>query len=130
MITFSHIIFYVANVPATLAFYEKAFDLKIKFIHESNNYAEMVTGNVTLAFVNAEGLAATNLPDGFIRNSLTKQPQACEIVFSTDDPDALYAKAVAAGATPVTPPKMKPWGQVVGYVRDADGILIEVAQVM
>ena len=32
----------------------------------------------------------------------------------------------AAGATPVKPPERRPWGQVVGFVRDPDGFLVEI----
>jgi lactoylglutathione lyase len=36
---------YVADVLATVAFYEKAFGLARRFVHESNLYAEMETGS-------------------------------------------------------------------------------------
>ncbi|HEV7516808.1 MAG TPA: lyase, partial [Thermoanaerobaculia bacterium] len=38
-----------------------------------------------------------------------------------------YARAVEAGAAPVSQPATKPWGQDVAYVRDLDGVLIEIA---
>jgi lactoylglutathione lyase len=34
---------------------------------------------------------------------------------------------VEAGAAPVSEPATKPWGQDVAYVRDPDGVLIEIA---
>ncbi|MEM6437045.1 MAG: hypothetical protein AAF773_24805 [Cyanobacteria bacterium P01_D01_bin.115] len=34
---------------------------------------------------------------------------------------------MAAGAVAVKVPTAKPWGQVVGYVRDLNGCLIEIA---
>ena len=49
-----------------------------------------------------------------------------EIAFVTDDPEAAYRKALAAGAGAVKPPALKPWGQTVGYVRDLNGCLIEL----
>ena len=36
-----YIIIYVSDVPKTVAFYETAFDLKRRFIHESHLSAEM-----------------------------------------------------------------------------------------
>jgi lactoylglutathione lyase len=39
---------------------------------------------------------------------------------------AAFANAVATGAVVVAKPKVKPWGQTVAYVRDLDGILIEI----
>jgi lactoylglutathione lyase len=126
MIRFSHTIFYVKDVVQAVDFYEKAFGLKIKFIHESSMYAELETGNVILAFANEE-LGKMNLPDGFQPSSLNDLPQACEIVFSTDDPHAAFEKAEKAGAILISSPQMKPWGQEVAYVRDPFGILIEIA---
>jgi len=35
-------------------------------------------------------------------------------------------KATSFGAVIVSEPKKKPWGQVVAYVRDLDGFLIEI----
>lgn len=126
MIRFSYTIFYVSDVAKAAQFYASVFELEIRFIHESGTYAEIDTQGVTLAFA-SEGLAETNLPGGFKKNSLKEQPQACEVAFTTDDPDALHKKAVKAGAIPLAPPQKKPWGQTVGYVRDPFGILIEIA---
>ncbi len=126
MIKFSHTIFYVKDVSKTIHFYGAAFGIKPKFIHESNAYAELMTEGVALAFV-SEDLAMTNLPEGYERNSIGRLPQACEIAFTTDDPEKWYRKALEAGAIELTPPQLKPWGQVVAYVRDPNGILIEIA---
>lgn len=126
MIRFSHTIFYVKDVLQAVEFYEKAFGLKVKFIHESSMYAEMETGDVILAFANEE-LGKMNLPNGFQTSSLSDLPQACEIVFSADDLHAAFEKAEKAGALRLSTPEMKPWGQEVAYVRDPFGILIEIA---
>jgi len=44
----------------------------------------------------------------------------------TSDVPALYARAVKAGATAVSEPATKPWGQTVAYLRDKDGHLVEL----
>ena len=123
-ISLGYSIIYVADVPATVAFYERAFGLQLRFLHESKLYAEMETGHTALAFA-GEPLAELN---GFaIRpNRKTDLAAGFEVAFVTDDPEAAYAKAVAAGAFALTPPTAKPWGQVVGYVRDLNGCLIEL----
>jgi lactoylglutathione lyase len=41
-----YVIVYVPDVAATVAFYERAFGIKRRFIHESGTYAEMETGIV------------------------------------------------------------------------------------
>lgn len=122
----SYTILYVKDVPSSVAFYEKAFGLKQRFIHESGQYAEMETGETKLAFASNE-LAKSNLPQGFQENSLSNLPAGIEIGFVDDDVPRAFAHALNSGATPVVEPKVKPWGQTVAYARDPDGILIEIA---
>ena len=43
-------ILYVPDVPATLKFYEAAFGLTTRFLHESGDYGELETGSTALAF--------------------------------------------------------------------------------
>ena len=126
---FSYTILYVKDVAQSVAFYEKAFGLKQQFIHESKQYAEMETGETTLAFASNE-LAKSNLPQGFQENSLLNLPAGIEVGFVTDDIVAALSRAIEAGAVVVVDAKVKPWGQTVAYVRDFDGILIEIASPM
>ncbi|OKH41718.1 glyoxalase [Calothrix sp. HK-06] len=125
----SYTILYVKDVPSSVAFYEKAFGLKQRFIHESGQYAEMETGETKLAFASTE-LASSNLPQGFQENSLSNLPAGIEIGFVDEDVPTAFTNAVNAGAVAVVEPKVKPWGQTVAYVRDIDGILIEIASPM
>ena len=43
-------ILYVPDVPATLKFYEAAFGLVTRFLHDSGDYGELETGSTALAF--------------------------------------------------------------------------------
>ncbi|WP_088893762.1 VOC family protein [Leptolyngbya ohadii] len=129
MVQFAYTILYVENVPQSVAFYEKAFNLKRRFLHESHQYAEMETGGTTLAFAVNE-LAKSNLPEGFRENSLSNPPAGIEIGLAVTDVPAAFSQAVGAGAIAVTEPKVKPWGQTVAYVRDLDGILVEICTSM
>jgi lactoylglutathione lyase len=84
----------------------------------------METGTTTLAFA-GEPMAAMN--ELAIRPNRSADVTAgFEIAFVTDDPEAAYRKAVNAGASAFKPPTKKPWGQVVGYVRDLNGCLVEI----
>jgi uncharacterized glyoxalase superfamily protein PhnB len=125
VIYFSYTILYVKSVPLAVDFYQKAFGLQQRFIDETEQYAEMETGTTTLAFASTE-LANSNLPQGFQENSRSSLPAGIEVGFTADDVEAAFAQAIEAGALVVTEPKVKPWGQTVGYVRDLDGILIEI----
>lgn len=118
-------ILYVKDVPRSVAFYEDAFGLTRRFVHEAGMYAEMDTGSTTLSFA-ANGLAKSNLPGGFQENSLSALPAGFEIAFISEDVPAAYERALAAGAIAVSPPKSKPWGQIVAFVRDKDGIVVEI----
>ena len=123
---FAYTILYVSDVSRTVSFYEKAFGLKKRFIHESGDYAEMETGATTLSFTSNE-LAQSNLPAGFRENDLSHPPAGIEIAFTTDDVPVAFTRALKVGATEVAKPQMKPWGQQVAYVRDLDGVLVEIA---
>lgn len=117
-------ILYVPDVAATVEFYERAFGLARRFVHESGTYAEMETGATALAFA-AESLAEAN---GLaIRASRPRElPAAFEVALVTDDPEGAFRRATEAGAVPVKSVETKPWGQKVGYVRDLNGALVEL----
>ena len=91
-----YVIVYVQDVPASLAFYERAFGLARKFLHESNQYGELDTGGTTLSFAN-EGLIAAA---GILArpNRRTAEPAGAEVGLLTDDVAAAFERAVAAGA--------------------------------
>jgi lactoylglutathione lyase len=120
---FGYCILYVPDVPAALSFYEQAFGLSRKFLHESNTYGELATGTTRLSFA-AESLAETQ--GEFRPNRPRDKPCAMEVAFVTDDVAGAFERAVAAGAKPHSKPKRQPWGQIVGYVRDLNGFLVEL----
>ena len=122
-------IIYVPDVEKAAAFYEKTFGLKRKFLDESGKYAEMDTGATTLS-VAADDLAQSHFSTSFARNEPAKPPAGIEIAFTTPDVPAAFSKAVSAGASPLAEPTEKPWGQVAAYVRDLNGVLIEICTPM
>jgi catechol 2,3-dioxygenase-like lactoylglutathione lyase family enzyme len=122
---FAYIILYVRDVAKSLAFYEAAFGLTRRFLHDSGTYGELETGPTTLSFAE-EALARSNLDGGFRPASLQEPPGACEVGLATDDVVAAYDRALREGAVSAAAPKTKPWGQVVAYVRDLDGHLVEL----
>jgi len=122
---FGYLIVYVANVPASLQFFETAFGLTTRFLHESNTYGELETGETALAFA-ADELAAMNFNGGHISAHTSVKPLGMEVGLITDDVPAAHAKALNAGASEVAAPLIKPWGQTVSYVRCPDGTLVEL----
>jgi lactoylglutathione lyase len=118
-------IVYVPDVAASLAFFETAFGLQRKFLHESGTYGELNTGETTLSFA-AHELGDMNFSGGHVHASSSPQPLGFEIALVTNDVNAAHTKAVAAGGREMAAPQQKPWGQVVSYVRCPDGILVEL----
>ena len=125
---FGYTIVYVPDVLASVEFFEKAFGLKRRFVHESG-YGEMDTGATALAFAN-HALGASNLPGGYVKASHSEAPLGMEIALVTDNVAQAHARALSAGAVSVTDPMMKPWGQTISYVRCPDGILVEICSPM
>lgn len=119
-----YVILYVPDVAGAVAFYEKAFGLARRFVHESGQYAEMETGTTALAFA-SEDLVSTSI-HGFRRNRIEDQAAGAEVALVTNNVPKSFKRAVEAGALPVVEPTKKPWGQVVSYVRDGNGFLVEI----
>jgi len=122
---FAYTIICVPDVSASLTFFENAFGFSRRFLHESETYGELETGETTLAFA-ADELAASNFPAGHISAFQSVKPLGIEVAFTTSDVKTEHASALSAGATELASPKEKPWGQVVSYVCCPDGTLVEL----
>jgi lactoylglutathione lyase len=122
---FAYTILYVSDVTRAIEFYERAFGFERGFIHESGEYGELQTGATTLSFASL-ALAPGNIEGGVTPTDPAQPPPAFEVAFATDDVLAAFARATAAGAVAASPPKQKPWGQTVAYVRDLNGNLVEL----
>jgi len=117
------VIVYVPDVEAALVFYERSFGLERKMVAPDSSFGELDSGATTLAFASEE-LGESNFEGGFTRPG--ERPFNFEVVLVFDDPESAFARAVENGATVVAETKRKPWGQLVGYVRDPFGTLLEI----
>ena len=122
---FGYTILYVGDVAAAIGFYERAFGLARRFVSDDGSYGEMETGETTLAFA-SHAQAASILTGGFRPIDAAQPPAGIEIGFVTDDVAGAWRRALEAGAAEVTAPRVKPWGQTVAYVRDPEGMLVEI----
>ena len=86
-------ILYVADVAASLSFFERAFGLKRRFLHESGTYGELETGETTLSFA-AHELGDENFPGGHIRASESTTPLGMEIGLVTPDVASAHSHAL------------------------------------
>jgi lactoylglutathione lyase len=121
---FAYTIVYVGDVAASLDFFERAFGLKRRFLHESGGYGELETGATALAFASHE-VARGNVGD-YLAADAGASPPGIEVGLVCDDVAAACERAVQAGATLLKAPATKPWGQTVAYVRCPDGTLVEL----
>lgn len=124
-VKFGYTIIYVPDVPASLEFFTCAFGIERRFLHESGTYGELETGQTALAFA-AHDLGEMNFPTGHIEAHSSVKPLGIEIALVTSDVLAAHQRAVAAGASELSAPVEKPWGQTVSYVRCPDGTLVEL----
>lgn len=118
MIKFGYTIVYVDEVEKCLNFFELAFNMKRKFLHESGDYGELDTGTTTLG--------QANLPNGYIKISDTNKPLGIEIALITDNVDESQNIAIKFGAKSIKNPYKTPWGQTVSYLQTPSGILLEL----
>ncbi len=123
---FGYTILYVDDVEGTLAAWEDAFGLERSFLHESGVYAELQTGATSLSFAERE-FGRSHFEDEAVRASFDGQPARFEIGLVTEDVTTAFERATGAGMRAVVDPVLKPWGQTVAWVQDANGLLVELA---
>ena len=122
---YGYTIFYVANVEETIHFYESAFGFNRKFVTPEKDYGELLTGATTIAFASL-ALGQSNFKKGFEKIVNSERPIGMELAFVTENIEKDFQKAISAGATEFEAIIEKPWGQKVGYLRDNNGLLIEI----
>ena len=104
-------ILYVPDVPAAVAFYETAFGLERAAAEPAQEYMELRGDGGILAFAH---------------ESMRPVPADFEVWIEDADVADALRRALDAGAELVREPETKPWGQTVAYVRDANGVLVEL----
>lgn len=122
----SYTILYVQDVQASIDFYQAAFGLNLKFKHEGGDYAEMQTGETTLAF------CGYDLADQVVGKPYQKpsceRPIASQLTLEPSDVKSAFEQAKTAGARVLCEPEIKPWNFEVAILQDPDGHLIELAK--
>lgn len=120
-VALGYVILYVKELDAAMKLYTSVFGFRERL--RMGPYGELETGSTTLALSErgfiAEHLLGTCPPPG---------QGACEvgIVVPRERVSAYFDKAIAAGCSAVKAPVEQPWGQLVSYVRDPDGHLLEI----
>lgn len=126
---FGYTILYVEDVDATMAFYELAFGLKRGMLTEEKDYGRLETGGTTLAFAK-HSLIQGQLGALYEPTQRSGRAPSFELGLVTENVEEAHQRAVQAGAEDIQAPTKKPWGQVVSYVRDCNGFLVELCSPM
>lgn len=122
---FRYTIIYVPDVLKTISFYENAFGLQRGFVDPQSQYGELKTGQTTLSFASEKLRDTHGLK--LYENRIKQDAAGIEIVFCCDNVQEAWETAVKKGCTALSPPKLQPWGQTLAYVRDCNGVLVEIA---
>ncbi|MDJ1134003.1 VOC family protein [Streptomyces iconiensis] len=118
---------YAKNVDTMLGFYRDAFGFQVDFRYPGTGHA--VFGTVSLGdsyfltFATYE-VIKDSTPLKHIGPGKRKQS---EIVVITTDVDALYKKALRAGAKGLMAPRDQQWGERSAYVSDPEGNLVQLS---
>ena len=104
------------GVPGYIDFLKRAFSAVEEFRHEVQGvvmHARIRIGDGAVEMGDTQGAA---------------DPMKTAFYLYVADCDALYQQAVAAGATPLSPPADQSYGDRVGAVRDSNGITWYIAR--
>lgn len=125
MIKFRYTILYVSDVTRSIQFYEQVFGFTRKFIFPEMDYGELNTGDTLIGFA-SHNLASKNLSSAYQASERKEKPFGIELGIATDCVDELVDRVWEHHGVIVEQPIQKTSGQVVAYVRDLDGFLIEI----
>ncbi len=118
-----YVVLIVENLDRSLAFYTGILGLGLG--HRSGPFAQLETGATRVSLYARAAMQATL---GYPISAPSASAPGFELGFKVRDVDTAFADLVARGASPVTPPTTRSWGQRTAYLADPDGHLIELAQ--
>jgi lactoylglutathione lyase len=114
-----HVILYVSDLDASVAFYRDVVGLTQRFTDAG--YAEFDTGSTRFALYErrrAEWLTGSAVLPG----------PAGEVVLIVEDVDAVAGRLRGRGVSLLAEPADRPWGHRTVHVADPDGFVVEFAQ--
>lgn len=121
----AHFIFYVADQDASTRFYAQVLarepDLHVPGMTEFRLPGGAVLGLMPEAGI--KRLLGERLPDPAAANGT---PRA-ELYLVVKDAHTFHERALAAGATELSPIELRDWGHEAGYLLDADGHVLAFA---
>lgn len=123
----SHFIFYVADQARSTAFYATVLAITPRLnVPGMTEFA--LPGGGVLGLMPEHGirtLLGAALPDP----ALAQGAPRAELYLVTDDPATFHQRALAAGATELSPMQVRSWGHSAAYSLDPDGHVLAFASV-
>ena len=117
---FGAAVVYVDDLEMVVEFYSEAFDLHPRFYDRDAGFAEIgPDGYLAIAAHRAGELM---MPGAYTRDD--GPVSGVEVAFYTESVAEAYERALRAGATALTSPRLMPWGQTVAYVRSIEGTIV------
>lgn len=121
----AHFIFYVADQAHSTRFYAQVLDAPpVLDVPGMTEFA--LPGGAVLGLMPAAGIVAllgAPLRDPRDADGIAR----AELYLVAADPDALLARALAAGARALSPMQPRGWGHRAGYCADPDGHVLAFA---
>lgn len=106
------------DASAAMDFYKKAFDAKEHFRFEGD---DGTIGHATMEIVGAIFYLSDEWPEGNVYSPQTLGGSPVALHLQVPDGDAVYDRAVAAGATALRPMTDQPYGDRSGVIADPYG---------
>lgn len=117
----AHFILYVRDQAAAAAFYSRVLDATPTL--DVPGMTELDLGGATLGLMPEKGIAKLLAIDP---SRAAGVPRA-EVYLVVEDPEAMMARALAAGARELSAIAPRDWGHRVGYVLDPDAHVVAFA---
>jgi len=121
----------VSDVDEAVAFYRDGLGLEVRNDVANGGFRWVTLGSDSqpgVEIVLSEPHAGRSQADGDAMQELLAKGQLPMLVFSTDDLDATFEKARAAGAEVLQEPIDQPWGPRDSAFRDPSGNTVRIAQ--
>lgn len=118
---FATAVIYTDDVADTVTFYERATGLTASYYDRELGFA--LLGAEQAVAIASHAAGALMLEAGYesVRGGRVR---GAELAFWAEDVAAAFEAAERAGARPLTPPRVMPWGQTVAYVEAPEGTIL------
>lgn len=118
---FACAVVYTDDVPRSVEFYVRATGIETTHYDRELGFAMFGDDQI---FAVASHAAGTLMLEGGYLPLQSDKVRGAELAFWSPDVHAAFARAVEAGAAPLTPPRVMPWGQTVAYVQAPEGTVV------